>query len=99
MAMKLEILRRNEQKRDQYSMTDLFSWLLVQYAELVAAVRFLSILPLPDPPQHFETEGGRTASSRLIAGSGYFPLVGLLLALLSSLLLLLLAPLLPHLAV
>jgi adenosylcobinamide-GDP ribazoletransferase len=79
-------------------MTDLFSWLLDQYAELLAAVRFLSILPLPGPPQRFETERGTAVSSRLIVGSGYFSLVGLLLGLLSSLLLLLLAPLLPHLA-
>lgn len=80
-------------------MADFFSWLINQYSELVAAVRFLSILPLPGPPQSFETESGTTSPTRLILGSGYFSLVGLLLALLLSLCTLLLDPLLPRLAV
>src|SRR5438270_5191293 len=80
-------------------MPDLISWLLDQYAELAAAVRFLSILPLPDPPQRIETESETTLPARVVLGSGYFSLVGLLLGLLLSLLTLLLDPLLPHLAV
>src|SRR2546421_11143822 len=80
-------------------MRSLISWLLDQYAELAAAVRFLSILPLPDPLQRIETESETTSSARLVLGSGYFSLVGLLLGLLLSLLTLLLDPLLPHLVV
>ena len=79
--------------------SDLISWLLDQYAELAAAVRFLSILPLPDPPQHIETESETTFPARVVLGSGYFSLVGLLLGLLLSILTLLLDPVLPHLAV
>jgi len=78
---------------------DLISWLLDQYAELAAAVRFLSILPLPDPPQRIETESETTLPARVVLGSGYFSLVGLMLGLLLSILILLLDPLLPHLAV
>ena len=59
--------------------SDLISWLLDQYAELAAAVRFLSILPLPDPPQRIETESETTLPARVVLGSGYFSLVGLLL--------------------
>src|SRR5438270_7624655 len=80
-------------------MPDLLSWLLNQYAELVAAVRFLSILPLPGVSQHFETESTSASSQRLVLGSGYFSLVGFFIGLLLSLLTLLLDPLLPHLAV
>src|SRR5205807_2813463 len=79
--------------------SDLISWLLDQYAELAAAVRFLSVLPLPDPPQRIETETETTLPARVVLGSGYFSLVGLLLGLLLSLLTLLLDPLLPHLVV
>ncbi|MFL5694508.1 MAG: hypothetical protein ACJ795_22160, partial [Ktedonobacteraceae bacterium] len=63
-------------------MTDLSSWLLNQYAELVAAVRFLSILPLPGVSQHFETESTSTSSQRIVLGSGYFSLVGFFIGLL-----------------
>src|SRR6266704_3755423 len=83
-------------------MRSLISWLLNQYAELAAAVRFLSILPLPDPRhhlQHIEAESETTSPARVVLGSGYFSLVGLLLGLLLSILTLLLDPLLPHLAV
>src|SRR5437588_2259092 len=80
-------------------MPDLFSWLLDQYAELAVAVRFLSILPLPNPLQRIETGSETTSPARVVLGSGYFSLVGLLLGLLLSILVLLLDPLLPHLAV
>lgn len=56
-------------------------WLLDQYKELVAAIRFLSTVPIPGSVQLFQTE---SATPRLILGSAYFPLVGLLLALLLS---------------
>ncbi len=61
----------------------MFSWLTAQYTELVAATRFLSVIPLPGLPQRFDTTDN---SSPLKLGSAYFPLVGLLLALLLYLL-------------
>lgn len=80
-------------------MSNLLSWLLDQYAELAAAVRFLTILPLPGPVQRIKFESGATSPPRLILGSGYFSLVGLLLGLLLYLFTLLFNPLLPRLAV
>lgn len=67
---------------------------LSQYMELVAAVRFLSVLPIPGNIQLFEKD---EAAPRLVVGCTYFPLVGLLLACLLWLLVLLLTPLVPHL--
>src|SRR5947209_13645309 len=67
-------------------------WLLDQYAELVAAVRFLTVLPLPEYPRHFDD------TVPLRVGSGYYPVVGLLLALLLSLLVVVGGPHLPSLA-
>ena len=49
---------------------------LSQYRELVAAVRFLSILPVPGRAQLFEKD---EATARFVVGCTYFPLVGLLL--------------------
>src|SRR5258708_33769735 len=77
-------------------MPDLLSWLLNQYAELVAAVRFLSILPLPGVSQHFETESTSASSQRIVLGSGYFSLVGFFIGLLLSLLIVRFNPLLSH---
>jgi adenosylcobinamide-GDP ribazoletransferase len=54
-------------------------WLFDQYREFVAAVRFLSTIPILGSTQLFEAE------SALIFGSAYFPLVGLFLALLLAL--------------
>src|SRR5260221_11757752 len=71
------------------------SFLLGQYRELVAAVRFLSVLPLPGNTQFFDKN---EAMPRLVIGCEYFPLVGLLLALLLWLLALILTPLVPQLA-
>ena len=68
-------------------------WLLDQYIELVAAVRFLTVLPLPEYPQRFDDD---TVSLRV--GGGYYPLVGLLLGLLLSLLVVVAGPHLPPLA-
>ncbi len=49
---------------------------LGQYKELVAAIRFLSTLPVPGSAQLFRTDA---AEPYLIVGSAYFPLVGLLI--------------------
>jgi adenosylcobinamide-GDP ribazoletransferase len=65
-----------------------------QYRELVAAVRFLSVLPLPGSTQLFEKE---EPGLGLVVGCEYFPLVGLLLAVLLWGLVLVLAPLVPQL--
>jgi len=78
------------------SVTD---WLIEQYTELVAAVRFLSILPMPGSTSLFETQQARQETPRLILGSAYFPLVGLLIALILSLLLVLANLIFPHLVV
>ena len=68
---------------------------LSQYKELVAAVCFLSILPVPGRAWLFEND---EATARLVVGCAYFPLVGLLLACLLCLLMLLLMSLIPQLA-
>ncbi len=68
---------------------------LSQYRELVAAVHFLSILPAPGGSRLFEKD---EVTARLVVGSAYFPLVGLLLACLLCLLVLLLMNLIPQLA-
>lgn len=60
----------------------LYTWFFEQYAEIVAATRFLSVLPLPGPPHRFETRSGDVQAPRLPLGSAYFPFVGLVLALL-----------------
>ncbi|HEV2656561.1 MAG TPA: adenosylcobinamide-GDP ribazoletransferase [Ktedonobacteraceae bacterium] len=49
-----------------------------QLKELVAAIRFLSILPIPGSAQLFSTEDEDAA---VIIGAAYFPFVGLLIAL------------------
>ncbi len=76
----------------------LFTWLFDQYAEIVAATRFLSVLPLPGLPYHFETSNDDTETPRLKLGSAYFPFVGFLLATLLYLVQLLFGMLLPRLA-
>src|SRR5712691_5682790 len=68
---------------------------LNQYRELVAAIRFLSVLPTPGSALLFDKD---ESTSRLVIGCEYFPLVGLLLALLLWLLVLLFAHLIPQLA-
>src|SRR6266699_4901176 len=67
---------------------------LSQYMELVAAVRFLSVLPMPGRMQSLEKD---ETAPHLAVGSTYFPLVGLLLACLLWILVLLLTPLVPQL--
>lgn len=66
-----------------------------QYREFFAAVRFLSVLPLPGEARLFRSD---EVNPRLVLGSTYFSLVGVLLALLLLGLLYLLSPLLPSLA-
>src|SRR5215472_10652299 len=66
-----------------------------QCQELVAAIQFLSVLPVPGSAQLFRTD---RAEAELIIGSLYFPLVGLLLGLILSLLAILSGPYLPSLA-
>ncbi|GLV56745.1 adenosylcobinamide-GDP ribazoletransferase [Dictyobacter sp. S3.2.2.5] len=61
------------------------NWWLDQYKELVAAIRFLTTLPVPGSTRLFRTDGSQ-ADSRLFLGSAYFPLVGLLLAIAPALL-------------
>ncbi len=73
----------------------LFAWLIDQYAEIVAATRFLSILPLPGPLDHFETS--RADEQTLHLGSAYFPFVGFLIATILYLVQLLFGFVLPHL--
>src|SRR5947207_14089117 len=67
---------------------------LSQYMELVAAVRFLSVLPMPGRMQPLEKD---ETAPHLEVGSAYFPLVALLLACLLWVLVLLLTPLVPRL--
>ena len=85
--------KSSRQKRHHLSRAR--SFFLSHYLELVAAVRFLSILPMPGSTQLFDKD---ETAPRLVAGSEYFPLVGLLLAFLLWLLVLILAPLIPQLA-
>jgi adenosylcobinamide-GDP ribazoletransferase len=67
---------------------------LSQYREFAAAVQFLSILPVPGSAQLFEKD---KVTPGLVIGCEYFPLVGLLLALLLWLLVLVFAPFVPQL--
>lgn len=68
------------------------NWPGEQWREFVAATRFLTILPLPGSARLFRTE---VVGTHLIVGAAYFPLVGLLLALVLSVLPALLGSLLP----
>src|SRR5438128_10712868 len=64
-----------------------------QYMELAAAVRFLSVLPVPGSAQLFDKN---EITPSLVIGCEYFPLAGLLLAFLLWLLVLVLASLVPE---
>ncbi len=81
-------------RRKRNLVLSLRSWLLGQYRELVAAVSFLTVLPIPGRTRLFESAD---AAPPLLAGSAYFPLVGLLLGLLLWLLVLAFTPLVPQL--
>jgi adenosylcobinamide-GDP ribazoletransferase len=80
--------------KEQNLFSRLRNMFLNQYTEFAAAVRFLSILPVPGSRQLFDKD---EVAPRLVIGCEYFPLVGLLLALLLWLLVLLLTPLVPQL--
>ncbi len=60
---------------------DLRAWCFTQLKELVAAIRFLSTLPIPGSARLFQTDG---SEPQLVIGSAYFPLVGLLIGVLLS---------------
>ena len=66
---------------------------LLHYKKLVAATAFLSIITLPYSKQLFADEAAETSP---LLGEEYFPLVGLLLALLLALMALVFAPLVPR---
>jgi len=70
------------------------SVILSQYMEFAAAVRFLSLLPVPGSIQLLDKD---ESSSHIVVGYEYFPVVGMLLALLLWLLTLILTPLIPQL--
>ncbi len=74
---------------------DIKQVLLKQYREFVAALRFLSVLPAPGSALLFESD---ETEPYLVIGCEYFPLVGLLLAVLLWLVMLLFSRLLPPLA-
>src|SRR5579859_4598993 len=65
-------------QRMQEMLSNMPSWSREQYRELVAAGRFLSILPLPDSARLF---GSEQVVPQLVMGSSYFPIIGLLLGL------------------
>jgi adenosylcobinamide-GDP ribazoletransferase len=74
---------------------------LNQLTELAAAIRFLTVLPVPGLGRLFRSQENQItqpATASLGLGSGYFPLVGLLLALLLSLLVVVFERFLPSLA-
>jgi adenosylcobinamide-GDP ribazoletransferase len=83
-------------KRDYMLPTrhDLWKLCLNHYRRLIAAAGFLSILSLPGNRRLFT---GDVVEASPLMGAEYFPLVGLLLAALLSLLALLFAPLVPQL--
>ena len=87
--------KRRTLKPPRRKLNLLASVFLGQYMELLAAVRFLSVLPMPGRAQLFEKD---ETTPRLVIGAAYFPLVGLLLACLLWLLVLILTPLVPQLA-
>src|SRR6266446_2229245 len=80
--------------RGQNRFSRLKNGLLNQYMEFAAAVQFLSVLPVPGSTQLFDKD---KVTAGLVIGCEYFPLVGLLLALLLWLLVLIFAPLVPQL--
>jgi adenosylcobinamide-GDP ribazoletransferase len=70
-------------------------WWLEQYTGFIAALGFLSVLPLPGSARLLRNAG---AQPPFVIGAGYFSLVGLLLAALLTLLTLVLGLALPSLA-
>jgi adenosylcobinamide-GDP ribazoletransferase len=79
---------------NQHGLQRFKSIILNQYVEFAAAVRFLSLLPVPGSTQFFNKD---ESVPRIIIGCEYFPVVGMLLASLLWLFSLLLTPLVPQL--
>lgn len=71
----------------QVSRPNFMPQLRSQYKEIVAAVCFLSILPLPGNAQSSLGSKEAETQPQLVIGSAYFPLVGLVIALIACLLL------------
>jgi adenosylcobinamide-GDP ribazoletransferase len=67
---------------------------LSQYREFAAAVQFLTVLPVPGSAHLFDKN---EVAPRILIGCEYFPVVGVLLALLLWLLVLIFAPFVPQL--
>jgi len=86
--------KQHSSNQRQHRFSRLRSVFQSQYTEFLAAMRFLTVLPVPGSTQIFDKE---ESTPRLVIGCEYFPLVGLLLALLLWLLVLILAPLVPQL--
>lgn len=63
-------------RRQRPTFSDVSLGLLDQCREFVAAVQFLSVIPVPGSERLFRTS---TTAPQYITGSGYFPLVGLLI--------------------
>ena len=70
------------------------SIILNQFAEFAAAVRFLSLLPVPGSTQLFNKN---ESAPQIVVGCEYFPVVGMLLAVLLWAFTLILTPLVPQL--
>src|SRR5258707_12291634 len=75
-SVRSRLFCQDVRKRGQNKMPDLLSWLLNQYAELVAAVPFLFILAVPGGSHRFETESPSASSQRTVLGCGSFSLAG-----------------------
>lgn len=69
--------------------------ILYQYKELIAAIRFISIIPIPGSAQLFYTD---ESNPQLFFGSVYFPVVGLLLSVILYLLTTVMGPYVPSFA-
>src|SRR5947209_8035509 len=85
---------RCEMDEEQHRFSWLWRAIVGQYTEFAAAVQFLTVLPVPGSSQLFDKD---VNAPRLRIGCEYFPLVGLLLALLLWLLVLVFAPFVPQL--
>ena len=79
---------------DQNGLKRFKSIIFNQYVEFAAAVRFLSLLPVPGSSQLFNKD---ESVPHIIVGCEYFPVVGMLLACLLWLFSVLLIPLVPQL--
>lgn len=86
-----ESLRDTLQQVPQPSGPDTSFSFLEQVCELVAAIQFLTIIPIPGSRQLFDMQ----ASPRFILGSGYFSLIGFCIGLIACLIPFIFGSLLP----